>query len=235
MAEMTKEELVQEVLDRVLQSSTGVEDMETVTSLDGVKSLPAEKNGQMVNVPLELIGRPAKEAAVSAETAAKKAENAVIGLEEKTQAAINATSQATEAATRAEYAANMVESSTISAMNGATVRFSGFVADAHIEMSSSVQQGGRVVWVQSLKTFAYFLNNKYYSSWRAEGIPNPDMYMNGEVPHRNKLYIYNNSLYIATSNELSLYSHQHQILSESEYEALEYKDDTTIYMTYEEE
>ena len=33
MAEMTQEELVQEVLDRVLQSSTGVEDLETVTSL----------------------------------------------------------------------------------------------------------------------------------------------------------------------------------------------------------
>ena len=56
MAEMTQEELVQEVLDRVLQSSTGVEDLETVTSLSGVKSLPGEKDGKMVNVPLELIG-----------------------------------------------------------------------------------------------------------------------------------------------------------------------------------
>ena len=36
MAEMTQEEMVQEVLDRVLQSSTGVEDLETVTSLSGV-------------------------------------------------------------------------------------------------------------------------------------------------------------------------------------------------------
>lgn len=35
MAEMTQEELVQEVLDRVFQSSTGVEDLETVTSLSG--------------------------------------------------------------------------------------------------------------------------------------------------------------------------------------------------------
>ena len=38
-----RQELVQEVLDRVLQSSTGVEDLETVTSLSGVKSLPGEK------------------------------------------------------------------------------------------------------------------------------------------------------------------------------------------------
>ena len=63
MAEMTQEELVQEVLDRVLQSSTGVEDLETVTSLSGVKSLPGEKDGKMVNVPLELIGKPASDAA----------------------------------------------------------------------------------------------------------------------------------------------------------------------------
>ena len=45
MAEMTQEEMVQEVLYRVLQSSTGVEDLETVTSLSGVKSLPGEKDG----------------------------------------------------------------------------------------------------------------------------------------------------------------------------------------------
>ena len=87
MAEMTQEELVQEVLDRVLQSSTGVEDLETVTSLSGVKSLPGEKDGKMVNVPLELIGKPASDAAARAEAAAKKAEGAVAGLEEKTQAA----------------------------------------------------------------------------------------------------------------------------------------------------
>ncbi len=87
MAEMTQEELVQEVLDRVFQSSTGVEDLETVTSLSGVKSLPGEKDGKMVNVPLELIGKPASDAAARAEAAAKKAEGAVAGLEEKTQAA----------------------------------------------------------------------------------------------------------------------------------------------------
>lgn len=80
---MTQEELVQEVLDRVLQSSTGVEDLETVTSLSGVKSLPGEKDGKMVNVPLELIGKPASDAAARALAAAKKAEGAVAGLEER--------------------------------------------------------------------------------------------------------------------------------------------------------
>lgn len=102
---MTQEELVQEVLDRVLQSSTGVEDLETVTSLSGVKSLPGEKDGKMVNVPLELIGKPASDAAARAEAAAKKAEGAVAGLEEKTQAATEAATKANEAAAKAENAA----------------------------------------------------------------------------------------------------------------------------------
>lgn len=72
MAEMTQEEMVQEVLDRVLQSSTGVEDLETVTSLNGVKSLPGEKDGKMVIVPLELIGKPASDAAARAELPPRK-------------------------------------------------------------------------------------------------------------------------------------------------------------------
>lgn len=61
------EQIVQEVLNQVLQSSTGVEDLETVTSLSGVKSLPGEKDGKMVNVPLELIGKPANDAAAKVE------------------------------------------------------------------------------------------------------------------------------------------------------------------------
>ena len=116
MAEMTQEELVQEVLDRVLQSSTGVEDLETVTSLSGVKSLPGEKDGKMVNVPLELIGKPASDAAARAEAAAKKAEGAVAGLEEKTQAATEAATKANEAAAKAENAAAKVEQTTAAAI-----------------------------------------------------------------------------------------------------------------------
>ena len=99
---MTQEEMVQEVLDRVLQSSTGVEDLEAVTSLSGVKSLPGEKDGKMVNVPLELIGKPASDAAARAEAAAKKAEGAVAGLEEKTQAAPEPPTKANDAPATAE-------------------------------------------------------------------------------------------------------------------------------------
>lgn len=132
MAEMTQEEMVQEVLDRVLQSSTGVEDLETVTSLNGVKSLPGEKDGKMVIVPLELIGKPASDAAARAEAAAKKAEGAVAGLEEKTQAATEAATKANEAAAKAENAAAKVEQTTAAAVGGATVRFSSWMETGNV-------------------------------------------------------------------------------------------------------
>jgi hypothetical protein len=147
MAEMTQEELVQEVLDRVLQSSTGVEDLETVTSLSGVKSLPGEKDGKMVNVPLELIGKPASDAAARAEAAAKKAEGAVAGLEEKTQAATEAATKANEAAAKAENAAAKVEQTTAAAIGGATARFSSWMETGNVLPDKSTKPGGSVVYV----------------------------------------------------------------------------------------
>jgi uncharacterized protein with LGFP repeats len=147
MAEMTQEELVQEVLDRVLQSSTGVEDLETVTSLSGVKSLPGEKDGKMVNVPLELIGKPASDAAARALAAAKKAEGAVAGLEEKTQAATEAATKANEAAAKAENAAAKVEQTTAAAIGGATARFSSWMETGNVLPDKSTKPGGSVVYV----------------------------------------------------------------------------------------
>ena len=52
--EMTTEQLVQEVLARVQESSSSIEDLESVTSLDGVKSLPAQRGDELVNVPLDI-------------------------------------------------------------------------------------------------------------------------------------------------------------------------------------
>lgn len=235
MAEMTQEEMVQEVLDRVLQSSTGVEDLETVTSLNGVKSLPGEKDGKMVNVPLELIGKPASDAAARAEAAAKKAEGAVSGLEEKTQAAMEAASKANEAAGKAEHAAAKVESTTVSAMKGATVRFSGFVDQVTTEISSATQAGGAVVYARNLNQFVYRYNGKYYTSWMVNGVPGMGMYKDENGVLRDKVYIYGNSLYTASFGRLTLFAHRHEVMSESDYEAMELKDGDTIYLTYEEE
>ena len=188
---MTQEELVQEVLDRVLQSSTGVEDLETVTSLSGVKSLPGEKDGKMVNVPLELIGKPASDAAARAEAAAKKAEGAVAGLEEKTQAATEAATKANEAAAKAENAAAKVEQTTAAAI---------------VLPDKSTKPGGSVVYVADAGKFAYHMDSTLYGDWDVAGVPPAGIFMNADrtaiLP--DKLYLLGDAVYTGTGGSLRL-------------------------------
>lgn len=244
MAEMTQEELVQEVLDRVLQSSTGVEDLETVTSLSGVKSLPGEKDGKMVNVPLELIGKPASDAAARAEAAAKKAEGAVAGLEEKTQAATEAATKANEAAAKAneaaakaENAAAKVEQTTAAAIGGATARFSSWMETGNVLPDKSTKPGGSVVYVADAGKFAYHMDSTLYGDWDVAGVPPAGIFMNADrtaiLP--DKLYLLGDAVYTGTGGSLRLLAYRHEVMSEEAYEALQDKDANTLYLIYEEE
>lgn len=106
---MTQEEMVQEVLDRVLQSSTGVEDLETVTSLSGVKSLPGQKGDKLVNVPITLLSKPADDAAARAIKAAERVEGLAPEMEAATQETKKAIQTAGESAAKAEAAAKKAE------------------------------------------------------------------------------------------------------------------------------
>ena len=238
MAEMTQEELVQEVLDRVLQSSTGVEDLETVTSLSGVKSLPGEKDGKMVNVPLELIGEPASDAAARAEAAAKKAEGAVAGLEEKTQAATEAATKANEAAAKAENAAAIHEpGSAAAAVGGATARFSSWMETGNVLPDKSTKPGGNVVYVASAGKFAYHMDSTLYGDWDVAGVPPAGMFMDADrtaiLP--DKLYLLGDAVYTGTGGSLRLLAYRHEVMSGEAYEALQDKDANTLYLIYEED
>ncbi len=237
MAEMTQEELVQEVLDRVLQSSTGVEDLETVTSLSGVKSLPGEKDGKMVNVPLELIGQPASDAAARAEAAAKKAEGAVAGLEEKTQAATEAATKANEAAAKAENAAAKVEQTTAAAIGGATARFSSWMETGNVLPDKSTKPGGSVVYVADAGKFAYHMDSTLYGDWDVAGVPPAGIFMNADrtaiLP--DKLYLLGDAVYTGTGGSLRLLAYRHEVMSGEAYEALQDKDANTLYLIYEED
>lgn len=233
--EFDKDQLVQEVLGEVKDASTGIEDLNTVSSLEGVKSLPAMKGEELVNVPIGLLSKPSEEAAKAAAASAKKAEDAVAGLENKTQAAEEAANAANKAAVKAENAASLVENTTGFALKGATARFSAIVENATIETLSSLKPGGQVVYVQALGIFAYHVDGKYYSSWGAPGVPPMGMYKDDSGILRDKLYLLGNSIYTASSGTLTLLAHRHEILTEEAFEALGDKDDTTIYMTYEEE
>lgn len=241
---MTQEELVQEVLDRVFQSSTGVEDLETVTSLSGVKSLPGEKDGKMVNVPLELIGKPANDAAARAEAAAKKAEGAVAGLEEKTQAATEAATKANEAAAKAENAAAKaenaaakVEQTTAAAVGGATARFSSWMETGNVLPDKSTKPGGSVVYVADAGKFAYHMDSTLYGDWDVAGVPPAGMFMNADrtaiLP--DKLYLLGDAVYTGTGGGLRLLAYRHEVMSGEAYEALQDKDANTLYLIYEED
>ena len=244
MAEMTQEELVQEVLNQVLQSSTGVEDLETVTSLSGVKSLPGEKDGKMVNVPLELIGKPASDAAARAEAAAKKAEGAVAGLEEKTQAATEAATKANEAAAKAneaaakaENAAAKVEQTMAAAVGGATARFSSWMETGNVLPDKSTKPGGSVVYVADAGKFAYHMDSTLYGDWDVAGVPPAGMFMNADrtaiLP--DKLYLLGDAVYTGTGGSLRLLAYRHEVMSGEAYEALQDKDANTLYLIYEED
>lgn len=67
------EQVVQKVLEEMKRTSISIEDLETVTSLEGVNSLPAQKGEELVNVPLEIFREPALEAAARADAAANRA------------------------------------------------------------------------------------------------------------------------------------------------------------------
>ena len=68
-----KEAIVKDVLNQVKANSQGVSELETVSSLTGVNSLPAMQGSKVVVVPVSLLSKPATDAAVKAEDAAKEA------------------------------------------------------------------------------------------------------------------------------------------------------------------
>jgi hypothetical protein len=70
MTDEEKKTVVQEVLNQIKTDSQSVDELETVTSLDSVNSLPAMQGEKVVRVPVSLLAKPAEEAAKTANTAA---------------------------------------------------------------------------------------------------------------------------------------------------------------------
>ena len=70
------QEDIQQVLNAIKAESQGVQELETVTSLNGVNSLPGVKGEKLVSVPMDLLEKPAKDAAAAANSAAATANKA---------------------------------------------------------------------------------------------------------------------------------------------------------------
>lgn len=103
------EEEKQEILEVVKAESKSVESLETVGSLSGVKSLPAQKGDKLVNVPITLLGKPADDAATRAIAAAERVEELAPKMEAATQETKKAIQTAGESAAKAEAAAKKAE------------------------------------------------------------------------------------------------------------------------------
>ena len=90
-----------------------------------------------------------------------------------------------------------------SALNGATARFSDFVESGTMEMQSSTLAGGNIVYIKSLKTFAYSVGGKYYNNWSDTVAASPDLYLDGtrSAILKDKTYVCEDTLYVWSEEE----------------------------------
>lgn len=201
---------IQQVLNAIKAESQGVEELETVSSLNGVNSLPGVKGSSLVNVPMTLLQKPATDAAATANSAAESANTAAqsasaaagMATEAKNEADA-AASTANEAAEKAQQAAAQYENTAKAAMNGASARFAGFLESGTILSQTTEQAGGSVVYVNSQKLFAYSVGGKLYNSWSVSGILSPDMFLDNtrSAVLKGKTYICGDTLYVWSEEE----------------------------------
>ena len=76
LTEEEKKELVQDVVNQIKTDSQSVDELETVSTLDGVVSLPAMRGETVVSAPVKLLSKPAEDAAVTAKASAAVADAA---------------------------------------------------------------------------------------------------------------------------------------------------------------
>jgi hypothetical protein len=152
MTDEEKKTVVQEVLNQIKTDSQSVDELETVTSLDSVNSLPAMQGEKVVRVPVSLLAKPAEEAAKTANTAAATADAS-------SKAAGTAAQQAKDAAGVASSAALMANNSAMLA-DDATAKLNDAIAAANthpvVLVNSLVGDADRIFsdWSEAMETIA---------------------------------------------------------------------------------
>ena len=201
------QEDIQQVLNAIKAESQGVQELETVDSLNGVNSLPGVKGNELVNVPMTLLQKPATDAAATANAAAQAAQKAAQDAadasedaEEAKNAANSAAATANEAAGKAQQAAAQYENTAKAAMKGASARFGRIVESGTIRAISTVSVLD-VVYIKSLKCFAgEYAAGSYCNNWNnaSNGLPGADMYLDDtrSAILKDKTYICGDTLYV---------------------------------------
>ena len=214
MTEEEKKELVQDVVNQIKTDSQSVDELETVSTLDGVVSLPAMRGETVVSAPLKLLSKPAEDAAAVAkasaavaDASAKKADTAAATAKAAAKTANDAANKATDAAQKTNAAVAKAESveaeykdTALAARNGATARFDGLVEGVEIRLVSYPQIDG-VYYDTVNKSFCGKNGNIYCNNW-----PGADMYMNDVRTEvlKDKAYVCGGVVYVWSDEEENL-------------------------------
>ena len=214
LTEEEKKELVQDVVNQIKTDSQSVDELEAVSTLDGVVSLPAMRGETVVSAPLKLLSKPAEDAAAVAkasaavaDASAKKADTAAATAKAAAKTANDAASKATDAAQKTNAAVAKAESveseyknTALAARNGATARFDGLVEGVEIRLVSYPQIDG-VYYDTVNKSFCGKNGNIYCNNW-----PGADMYMNDVRTEvlKDKAYVCGGVVYVWSDEEENL-------------------------------
>lgn len=214
LTEEEKKELVQDVVNQIKTDSQSVDELEAVSTLDGVVSLPAMRGKTVVSTPLKLLSKPAEDAAAVAKSSAavadasaKKADTATATAKTAAQTANDAASKATDAAQKTNAAVAKAESveaeykeTALAARNGATARFDGLVEGVEIRLVSCPQIDG-VYYDTVNKSFCGKNGNIYCNNWLGA-----DMYMNDVRTEvlKDKAYVCGGVVYVWSDEEENL-------------------------------
>ena len=211
LTEEEKKELVQDVVNQIKTDSQSVDELETVSTLDGVVSLPAMRGETVVSAPVKLLSKPAEDAAVTAKASAAVADAATKAAGEATTKAEAAAKTATDAASKATDAAQKTDAAVakavqveaeykataLAARNGATARFDGMVEGVEIVHMSYVQIDG-VYYDTVNKAFYGKVGGRYCNNW-----PQADLYMNEGRTEvlKDKAYVCGGVVYVWSEEE----------------------------------
>ena len=214
LTEEEKKELVQDVVNQIKTDSQSVDELEAVSTLDGVVSLPAMRGKTVVSAPLKLLSKPAEDAAAVAKSSAavadasaKKADTAASTAGSAAQTANDAAGKATDAAQKTNAAVAKAESveseykdTALAARNGATARFDGLVEGVEIRLVSCPHIDG-VYYDTVNKTFCGKNGDIYCNNWIGA-----DMYMNDVRTEvlKDKAYVCGGVVYVWSDEEENL-------------------------------
>lgn len=181
-----------------------ISELPLVGSTDGLMTLGVNAQNESVKVPLgDLLQQynnavteaaDAKAKATAAQAAATSAQTAA---NNAATAAQEAKSAATAAQSAAESASETANEAKDKANNSGLAHFDGIVTSATVT-ATKTELSGQVIYVTSRKAFALLASDgKYYDDWNGA-----DSYLNENrtIVLKNKVYTYNNLIYIWDDN-----------------------------------